>query len=119
MARVLVIDDDPELLDTLRDVLRQAGHEVSVASSIPGGLREYRQRGADVVVTDLYVPEPDGLALIRDLGADVNVIAISGASQRGELNALEDAEAFGAWRTLSKPFLSSALLALVEEATRR
>src|SRR5262249_44573753 len=94
MARVLVIDDDADLLETIRETLSRAGHEVFVASSAPGGVREYRQRGADVIVTDLFVPDIDGLALIRELASEVKIIAISGGG----------------------PFAQRDLLALIAEA---
>jgi DNA-binding NtrC family response regulator len=56
MARVLVIDDDPDLLTTLNEMLSRAGHKVVVASNAAGGLREYRQHGADdVVITEPFV----------------------------------------------------------------
>ena len=119
MARVLVIDDDPELLETIRETLSRAGHEVSVASSAPGGMREFHQRGADVVIADLFVPDVDGLALIRELAPAVKVIAISGGGQRGQPDILQDAQEFGAWRILSKPFARRELLALIDEAIAR
>ncbi len=116
MARIVVIDDDPDLLATLTEMLGRAGHKVFAASSAPGGLREYRQHGADVVITDRFIPDPDGLALIRELGSEVKIIAMSGGSKRGEPDVLQDAQEFGAWRALSKPFVRNELLALIEEA---
>ena len=119
MGRILIIEDDADLLSALRDMLSGAGHEVRVASSAPAAMREYRQHGADVIITDLFIPDVDGLALIRELGAEVTVIAISGGGQLGQPDVLQDAEEFGAWRTLQKPFTRAQLVALVSEALAR
>jgi DNA-binding NtrC family response regulator len=118
VARILVIDDEAELLTVLQDLLTKAGHEVLLASSPGQGLALYRTRQPDLVITDIFIPEVDGLAVIRELHEQVKIIAISGGGTGAQIDILEDATGFGAWRTLAKPFRGEALLALVEEALR-
>jgi CheY-like chemotaxis protein len=68
------------------------------------------------VLTDVYMPGEDGLAEIRELRAGwpaVRIVAMSGAADRGDVDLLEVAQAFGADAGLSKPFELDALLALV------
>lgn len=118
MARILVIDDEAELLAVLQDILTKAGHEVLLAASPGQGLALYRTRRPDLVITDIFIPDVDGLAVIRELHRQVKIIAISGGGAKAQIDVLEDATGFGAWRTLAKPFRSETLLALVEEALR-
>src|ERR1700736_5617015 len=77
---ILLIEDNDALRPLLRKSLETAGHEVAEARHGAEGLRLYRERPADVVVCDLFMPEKDGLETIRELRAsgDVKIIAISG-----------------------------------------
>ena len=120
-ARVLVIDDDADLRGAVRRALEQAGYEVLAAADGAAGLRLYRERGADVVVLDIYMPERDGLEFIRDLRADARqpkIVAMSGGGQKGHLDMLKAAAAFGAARTLPKPLALNDLLATVRDLLR-
>jgi CheY-like chemotaxis protein len=118
----LVIDDDARLRDAIRRALEQAGHDVLEAADGAAGLRLYRERGADVVILDIFMPERDGLEVIRDLRADgrqVKIVAMSGGGQSGQadvvMDTLKAAAAFGAARTLSKPVALNELLATVHD----
>jgi hypothetical protein len=121
-SRILVIDDDARLRDAIRRALEQAGHDVLEAADGAAGLRLYRERGADVVILDIFMPERDGLEVIRDLRADgrqVKIVAMSGGGQSGQadvvMDTLKAAAAFGAARTLSKPVALNELLATVHD----
>jgi CheY-like chemotaxis protein len=118
MATILVIDDEPELLAVLRETLTRAGHAVLTATGPAEGLALYRSQRPDVVLTDIFMPNVGGLAVLLELAreAAVKVIAMSGGGARGLVQVLEDAPAFGAWRTLRKPFSRTELLGLVDEA---
>ena len=67
MAHILVIDDEEMLRDMLREVLEVAGYEVSEAGDGNAGLEAYKENRADVVITDIMMPEKDGFETIRDL----------------------------------------------------
>ena len=117
MTRILVIDDDALLRGAIRVVLESAGYEVLEAGDGNAGLRLHREPGADLLVVDLFMPERDGLEVIRAVRAEApqaKIIAMSGGSSL-QLDMLDAAAAFGASRTLQKPFRPNALLAVVRE----
>lgn len=116
MARILVIEDDANVRAFLDDVLRAAGHAVAVTSDGRAGLSYYEQHRPDLVITDIFMPQRDGLDVVLQLAAKVRIIAISGGGDVDELDHLDDAVQFGAWTSLSKPFTAEALLKAVREA---
>src|SRR2546429_8363300 len=65
VARILVIDDDALLRRAIRVALEAAGYEVIEAGDGPAAPRVYRERGADLLLVDLFIPQPDGLGVIR------------------------------------------------------
>ena len=113
--RILLVDDDQDVLATLGSVLTAAGYEIIPASSGAHAVRIWRElKGGDLVIVDLFMPEKNGLETILELRAfspGVPIIAISGVS--GPLELLEDAKLLGAVATLQKPFSNRALLGLV------
>jgi len=118
MARILVVEDESDLLDVLRDVLTKVGHEVFCASGARGALALYSAHHPEVVITDIFLPDESGLNLIFELtrASDVKVIAISGGGSDAGIDFLECAEKFGAWRVLNKPLRRDQLLSAVAEA---
>jgi DNA-binding response OmpR family regulator len=117
MPRILVIDDDPDIREFLSDVLNAAGHTVFTASDGREGLRRYWELRPDLVITDIFMPENNGLDVILELAStDASVIAISGGGHVDNVNYLDDALSFGARCTLTKPFTIGALLRAVNEA---
>lgn len=118
MARVLVIDDEEQVRKLIRDVLEEAGHKVVEARNGREGMNLYEANPTDVVITDLVMPEQEGLETITGLRRRfpaVKIIAISGAQQKLDLDLLYVAEKLGALRTMEKPFEISKLVALVQE----
>ena len=118
MARVLVIDDEEQVRTLIREVLEGAGHEVMEAGNGREAMKLYEANPTNVVITDLVMPEQDGLETIRELRRRfpaVKIIAVSGAQQKLNLDLLYVAEKLGALRTLEKPFDICKLVALVEE----
>lgn len=119
MARILVIDDEPDIREMLQDVLTGEGHEVEVAGDGRQGLAAQRARPADLIITDIFMPEKEGIETIIELQQDfpaIKVIAMSGGGNRARsLDYLPTASQFGAVRTLPKPFDIHVMLALVRE----
>ena len=97
MARILIIDDDQDVRMVTCEVVRSAGHEVTLASDGAEGLQLQREKSFDLVITDLFMPVKEGVETICDIKKDfpeVKIIAISGRSFQGH-NYLPIAEALG------------------------
>ena len=118
MARILVIDDEELVRETLEIVLQDAGHEVSLAENGRVGLALLERQPQDLVICDLFMPEMEGLETmgnIREHHGDLKIIAISGGGRAAaQQSYLEDAEILGADASLSKPFQNRELLALIQ-----
>ncbi len=119
MARVLIIDDNEVIRSMLRMMLEEGGHKVTEAANGLEGTDRFRNNPTEVVITDIFMPEKEGTAVIRDLHAtapNVKIIAISGGS--GDLADPSDylnlAKRFGAHATLNKPFQIDELLGTVD-----
>lgn len=114
MPSVLVVDDEDQIRQLIRETLEQAGYEVQEASDGKQGLERYRAKPADLVIMDILMPDQDGLESIMTLRREfpaARVIAITGGSDMiGILNFLDVAKMLGARRTLQKPFDMQTLL---------
>jgi len=118
MASILLVDDDEQLRTMLSVVLRRAGYAVRVAIDGIEASNFYRSHPTDLIITDLIMPEKEGLEMIRELRKDypqARIIAMSGGGRTGTMNCLEVARAFGAQQVLEKPFPHQEML----EAIRR
>jgi DNA-binding NtrC family response regulator len=118
MARILVMDDEEELRGTLVRALQRVGHETIEAENGAEGLRLVKAQPVDLVVTDLVMPEMDGLEFMKELAAfrpDSRVIAFSGGGIWDASSILTVARMLGAVRTISKPFELKEFLSLVDE----
>jgi DNA-binding response OmpR family regulator len=122
MAEILVIDDDEIFCDVLITALTHAGHQVRSACDGVAGLRSFRERPADLVITDIVMPEKEGLDTIRELRRDapqLRIIAMSGGLAHDPKLYLHMAEKFGASAVLAKPFALADLNRTVNEILAR
>lgn len=118
MGRVLVIDDEPQIRSMLRMMLERAGHEVEEAPDGIEGIRIYRNNPADLIISDLIMPNKDGIGMIIELKKefpDVKIIAMSGGGLNKPEGYLEGAKKLGAQRTLTKPIDRDELLRTVSD----
>ena len=118
MARILVIEDVDEVRWVIRRTLESEGYEVVEASDGVEGTRLFREKPADLIVTDIIMPDKEGIETIRELRSDfpdVKIVAISGGGKIGPFDYLELAKKFGASRTLAKPFGVEELVEAVRE----
>ena len=114
MARILVIDDQKSMRTLLRLVLTGAGHEVFEASNGRLGLELYREKSADLIITDILMPEMNGLELMLELTRsflNVKVIVMTGELET--TGTLDKAKLLGACQTVQKPFDTNELLRAV------
>lgn len=105
--KILVIDDDPQIRQMLREVLVWAGYDVFEAENGREGLLQQRRHLADLVITDLIMPEQEGLETIAVLKKEfpgLKIIAVSGGGRVGPDMYLPTAQEFGADMVFSKPF---------------
>jgi CheY-like chemotaxis protein len=115
--KVLIVDDDVDARTVARAILEDASFEVVEAVDGAAGLRAYRDAGADLVLCDLFMPDVDGLELIRQLrreAPDVRVIAMSAGGFNGTVDLLAAARLLGAQEIVPKPFAAPALVRAVE-----
>jgi CheY-like chemotaxis protein len=120
--RILVVDDDPGIRKTLEIGLRKAGYEVLPARDGAEAMRLWQEGGADLIITDLNMPDKNGLEVIMELRAfsrSTPIIAISGGGRTQQLGLLDDAKLLGAVRTIAKPFSLVEMLAAVEQELGR
>lgn len=113
---ILVIDDDRKLCAILCQVLKSAGYEADGALDGQMGLRLYGEKKYDLVVSDMLMPNCDGvelIAAIRKQNPNAAIIAISGGGLIGAETYLHIAESFGIKTTLRKPFDMPSFIALV------
>ena len=118
MNNILIIEDDDQIRKMLRQMLERAGYEVFDASNGKDGSRAYRENPADLIITDIFMPEMDGLETILELRRDfpvLKIIAISGGARGGSFDFLPIAESFGAAKILKKPFTREEILSAVKE----
>ena len=111
--KVLIVEDEPELLTVMADCFRRADIEVYTARNGEVGLELFRAIQPDLVITDIVMPAKEGVSLIMDIrktGSDAPVIAISGGGARSCKDYLRWAKELGAALVLQKPFRMSILL---------
>lgn len=118
MTRILIVDDNDALRRLLALVLVDAGYEVEEAKDGREAMRLHRREPVAVVITDILMPEMDGIELLRELRRESpapRCIAVTGVDRVEHAMYLKVAERLGASRVLLKPFTNAALLAAVEE----
>jgi|SRR6516162_3012606 two-component system nitrogen regulation response regulator GlnG len=114
MARILIIDDDPDIRDFLEHTLNSAGHQTLSAIGGREGLTQFLRNPSDLVITDLFMPELDGLEIIAGLRTrfpELPIIAMTGHTP----DLLSVARKMGSNEILPKPFSSDELLAAVQK----
>ena len=118
MARILIIDDEDELRSMLRQMLEHVGHEVSEAVNGAVGIEIYERDAPDLIITDIIMPEKEGVETIialRRADPDLPIIAISGGGRLDATDFLTMAKKLGARHTLTKPFRREQLLEAIDE----
>ncbi len=120
-ASVLLVDDDPMVLQALSILLEDHGFKVLAASAGVQGLYLYGKHRPDIVVTDIIMPEKEGIALTRELRHEfpgAKIVAMSGGGRLGKLDYVTIAQALGADAGLYKPFDEDELVTTLRALLR-
>jgi two-component system chemotaxis response regulator CheY len=116
-ATVLVVDDDPDLLQSLRVLLEAYDYTVIMASNAAAAIAAVSEQKPDLVLTDIYMPDADGFELINALrrhNLTVPVVAMSGGGRVGGYDNLSVATHLGAAAVIDKPFSNASLIETIE-----
>jgi len=120
MSRILVIDDEPQVRGMLKEILEDEGYEVTEAENGEVGLNLYKENPSDIVITDILMPDKEGIATIRELKREfphVKIIAMSGGGRLVAGDYLMMAKAFGVERIFKKPLAYDELVTAIAELT--
>lgn len=118
MARILIIEDDEAVRTMLSLTLAHFGHAVIEARDGEEGLMLFKHNKTDLVITDIVMPEKEGLEVLMTLRKKVppvKMIAISGGGRQSAKDNLHIAKLMGATRVLAKPVTTEVLMAVVNE----
>ena len=118
MPGILIVEDDKELREMLKTALLRKNYTVMEAENGKAAITHFRPLVTDLVITDLIMPEEDGLKVViklRELKPSVKIIAISGGGKVGPGSYLNLAKALGADATYSKPFSINELVVRIEQ----
>jgi CheY-like chemotaxis protein len=116
MKQILLVDDNEAFLRPMEWTLRQAGYEVQTAGDGAAALKRFFLHAFDLVITDLVMPDKEGIETIielRRLDPALKIIAMSGDTRMDPGDYLPMARLLGAAATLTKPFTAEEILALV------
>jgi two-component system, chemotaxis family, chemotaxis protein CheY len=119
MATILVIDDDSQFLEYLKEVLTDEDHTVTTATNGIIGMRQLDTKSFDLLIIDIFMPDKDGLELLREIRNKkiaVKIIGISGGGQNySPGQALDIAKMLGTTKSLNKPFTKKEIIPLIQE----
>jgi len=116
MAKILVIDDEPSILLMIKKMLEKAGHEVEMALNGKEGMQIFENNKADLLITDIIMPEKEGLETIVEMRKkypDLKIIAISGGGRISADGYLQGAKLLGANMVFQKPLIQKEFLEAV------
>ena len=114
--KILIVDDDPEICETLSDILEEEGYEVVSACDGQNALEKIRIGSFNLVITDIKMPIMDGMALLKEIErchANIEVIVITSYGNQGQQ---VEATRLGAYEYLSKPLKLDQLKNIIARA---
>ncbi len=118
MSQILVIDDEQQVRTLLKKIVEKQGYGVLLASDGKEGMDILKEHPVSLVITDIIMPEKEGLEIITEIKQqynDIKIIAISGGSRIHPGTYLNAAEKLGADRTFEKPFEKETLLTAIKQ----
>ena len=121
MSRILVVDDDRHIRNMLLRIFEGQGYDVSLAENGKHGLEVLAEQDVDLIVSDILMPEKDGLEMIstvKELYPDIKIVAMSGGGHIGSENYLRLAQHMGAERTIQKVIMCEDIIRVANELLR-
>lgn len=121
MTRILVIDDESLLRSTVCTILNREGFSVESACDGDTGIASVRKNPPDVVITDIFMPNKDGIEIVMELkrySPEIKIIAMTGGGEARMMEISQAAQLLGADRVLRKPFDKDTLLAALKEVLK-
>ena len=116
---ILIINDDELMRGFLRELFTREGFTIREAQDGAAGIQAFKDEASDAVITDLYMPEADGIEVLREIrkeSKEVKIVAISGGTRGGgRTDILQVMQDLGVDRTLQKPFKPEEMVSLVKE----
>ena len=117
MAHILIIDDDDQIREMLKIMFEKKGYQVSLAENGAVAINAFMKNPADIILTDIFMPEKEGIEIImelKELHPDLKIIAMSGGGKVAPEAYLKIAKRLGAEITFTKPVDISKLMNAVE-----
>jgi DNA-binding response OmpR family regulator len=118
MTTILIIDDDDAMRQMMREILAAAQYQIVEAPDGVIALQKFREHRPQLVITDILMPNKDGIETVREIrkiDPTAVILAVSGGGRAKYVNFLEVAREFGAAEVMQKPFRREALLATVQK----
>jgi DNA-binding response OmpR family regulator len=118
MGSILIIEDDSEIRNMLKIMVQRAGFSVQTAVNGLEGIKMFRRAPSNIVITDIVMPEKEGLETILELREEypeVKIIAISGGGRHDAISYLQSAKDFGADYVFQKPFSKKEIIAAIKD----
>jgi len=118
MAKILVIDDEKIVRMAITHKLKKEGHEVIEAEDGEEGIEKYREDPADLIITDIIMPNKEGFETIKDLNnefPDAKIVAMSGGGKNSSENYLDIAKKFNVVDVFEKSFEWEEMLKIVRK----
>ena len=118
MANILLIDDEPLVVETLSSAIISKRHTVVTAANGVEGMKKFTEGSFDLVITDIIMPDKEGIELIMEMkrhAPGVKIIAISGGGRTGNVEFLKMATKLGAVASLKKPIRLAEFYSVLDQ----
>ena len=114
---ILIVDDEPDIRSLLKDILEDEGYEISVAKNATEARKLRRQRRPDLVLLDIWMPDTDGINLLKEWSSDQGVLPpVVMMSGHGTVDTAVEATRLGAYDFVEKPLSIAKIILTVENA---
>jgi YesN/AraC family two-component response regulator len=118
MAKILLVEDDPMVIEALSCAIESKGHSCVKASNGLEGMKAFLESSFDLVITDIIMPDQEGIGMMLEMRAhtpDVRIVAISGGGRTGSAEYLTTAQQLGAVAVLKKPIRLAELFSVLDD----